>query len=257
MTFPETYIETALLDCPSLEDYPLRLRYVPGGTFLMGGTDDNLDALDNEKPAHPVQLDAFYLAEFQVTQKLWQVVMGNNPSSWHHYGNPFAPVETVSWLDITEGFLPALNERCGKTYRLPTEAEWEYAARGGPNWETESYRYAGSDNLWEVGFQERNHFPDVVGRLLPTSLGIYDMSGNVEEWCADWYSSWWYNWCLEHDIALNPQGPEYGDVRVCRGGSHQSREVHCRSLARCAHRPDYRACDLGFRLALDAGSQSR
>ena len=247
MHLPNTYTETALPNCP------FHLHLVPGGTFLMGSSNDEPDASDREKPAHPVELDPFYIAEFPVTQDLWMAVMGENPSG---FPGERRPVENVSWNDITKRFLPALNKKCGKAYRLPTEAEWEYAARGGPFWKDEGYRYAGSDDLGQVGWYAENSGNETheVGLLLPNALGLYDMSGNVWEWCADWFSDEWYAECAARGTVKNPPGPEKGDYRVSRGGGYFNDAQFCRAAYRSRNDPAHRDGGIGFRLVLSPQS---
>lgn len=171
---------------------------VKGGEFLMGD-----DEINREGSVHRVQLDDFHMSEFSVTQALWKKVMGNNPS--HHVGDNL-PVENVSWFDCQE-FVKKLNEICpipGKEFRLPTEAEWEYAARGGQR--SEGYLYSGSDNFEEVAWGSSNSGgqSQPVGQKKPNELGIYDMSGNVWEWCNDIYDANYY----DRSPIVNPQGPK-------------------------------------------------
>ena len=148
---------------------------VQGGTFTMGCTREQRPCYDHEKPAHQVQVRAFQIGKYEVTQQLWEVVMGKNPS---HFDNcPQCPVEQVSWEDV-QNFLKALNQT-GAQYRLPTEAEWEYAARGGQ--QSRGYQYAGGENLDAVGWYEENsgYKPHPVGQKQANELGLYDLSGNV------------------------------------------------------------------------------
>ena len=202
--------------------------YVKGGSFDMGSK--GKDAYRWEKPAHKVMLDSFYMGKFPITQSVWKAVMGaeNNPS---FFQGDERPVETVSWEEC-QRFLKQQNEMTGKSYRLPTEAEWEYAARGGQL--NEAYLYAGSNKLNEVGWYlensdgETNH----VGLKTPNELGLYDMSGNVWEWCQDWYSDKYYRTCFDHGLVENPTGPDKGDDRVIRGGSWLSFPHFCRSTFR-------------------------
>ena len=241
------YTETAL------PNHPFRLHLAPGGTFLMGSTDEDKDADADEKPAHPVELDPFYIAEFPVTQDLWTAVMGENPAG---FPGERRPVENVSWNDITERFLPALHKKTQKPYRLPTETEWEYAARGGPYWAAENYRYAGSDDLGQVGWYAENSGKETheVGLLLPNALGLYDMSGNVWEWCADWFSDEWYAESAARGTVKNPTGPEQGVTRVYRGGSCFDDAQACRAAYRYHSGPAYRNDYIGFRLVLSPQS---
>ncbi len=236
------YIDIALPGIP-----PYRLMHVPGGEFLMGADEADTEAQDREKPAHRVRLDDFYIGRFPVTQDLWEAVMRENPS---RFKGPRRPVETVSWNDITEQFLPRLQETTGGRYRLPTEAEWEYAARGGPFWKEEDFRYAGSEVLQQVGWYDENSGDATrdVGLLLPNALGLYDMSGNVWEWCADdWHSD--YNGAPTDGSAW-VDSPERGSRRVLRGGSWSNSAVRCRVSYRIISDPVNRNGDFGFRVVL-------
>ncbi len=256
MPEPATYsTRRAPHEIPDLPGIPpCRLLHVPGGEFLMGSADDDKQAYDNEKPAHRVRLVDFYLGEFPVTQDLWEAATGENPSN---FKGPSRPVEQVSWNDIVQKFLPALREKTGHDYRLPTEAEWEYAARGGPFWESEPFHYAGSDRLEQVGWFDGNSGYETreVGLLLPNALGLYDMSGNVWEWCADWYGgSAYYAVCRQKDVVESPAGPEKGDSRVLRGGGYFRDAQNCRAAFRNSYGPANRSVNLGFRLALSPQS---
>lgn len=220
--------------------------FVEGGAFMMGGNDE--EAFDREKPVHHVQVDSFYMAKFLVTQACWKAVMkGENPSSFQ---GDDSPVEEVSWEDA-HIFLKKLNKLTGRGYRLPSEAEWEYAARGGKY--SEEYVYAGSDKLSEVGWYGANSGNETrpVGQLLPNELGLYDLSGNVNEWCEDWYgSSQYYERCLKKGLVENPLGPETGAGRVMRGGGWFDGARFCCVSYRYSHSPDRRIPFIGFRLAL-------
>ena len=222
------------------------LAHIPGGEFRMGSEAGDKEAEADEKPAHPVRLDDFYLGEFAVTQDLWEAVMGNNPSS---FKGARRPVEKVSWDDIQNDFLPKLNQLTGQNYRLPTEAEWEYAARGGPYWQSEGYRYAGSDLLDQVGWYTENSGQETqeVGLLLPNAMGLYDMSGNVWEWCEDWYGEY------APGLQTNPKGAVEGVLRVVRGGGWDYDPRDCRAACRSYDGPASRYSFLGFRLALQGG----
>ncbi len=220
---------------------------VRGGTFRMG---DDESEFSEEKPAHPVQLQDFYISEFPVTQALWKAVMGpqNNPS--YYKGND-RPVETVSWLD-TQQFMDRLNGMIKGSvhhFRLPTEAEWEYAARGGPH--QASGIFAGGEHLKEVGWYRKTSHKETkdVGQLQPNELSIYEMSGNVWEWCQDWYAPGYYRKCLNKGVVEQPAGPVRGSERVLRGGSWDYGPVFCRVSYRNALHPEGRDGHVGFRLA--------
>ena len=223
---------------------------VEGGTFNMGaqyidssGTNYDNDAVSDEKPVHSVTLSDYYIGETEVTQELWEAVMGSNPS--HFGGNPQRPVETVSWDDCQE-FITKLNQLTGKNFRLPTEAEWEYAARGGNK--SQGYKYSGSNTIGDVAWYDDNSNSRThnVKTKSPNELGIYDMSGNVWEWCHDWYNSNYYS----NSPQTNPTGPSTGSYRVNRGGSWDDIAKFCRVSVRINYDPDGRFSNYGFRLAL-------
>ena len=219
---------------------------VEGGTFMMGATEEQgTDAFDRERPAHQVTLSDYYIGETVVTQKLWKAVMGNNPSYWK--GNDL-PVEMVSWEDAQE-FIEKLNRETGREFRLPTEAEWEYAARGGKK--SQRYKYSGSDNLDEVAWYDGNSkvnsgkMTHLVKEKKANELGLYDMSGNVWEWCQDWYGEY------SGRAQTNPQGPSSGADRVCRGGGWATYARGCRVSNRSFEKPANRDdISRGFRLVV-------
>ena len=212
---------------------------VEGGTFTMGATaEQGSDADNDEKPAHQVTLSTYYIGKYEVTQAEWQAVMGTNPS---RFKGDNLPVENVNWFDCQE-FIRKLNELTGKEFRLPTEAEWEYAARGGKR----SYgaKYAGGSDIGNVAWykENSNETTHPVGLKRANELGLYDMSGNVWEWCQDWkgdYSS---------TSQTNPQGPATGTGRVLRGGSWLNVARFCRLSFRFNYDPD--GSYYGLRLAL-------
>jgi formylglycine-generating enzyme required for sulfatase activity len=214
----------------------IEMVFVEGGTFTMG-TPDGLEA---ELP-HEVTLGSFSIGKYEVTQGQWKAVMGSNPSNVKKGDN--YPVEKISWNDAQE-FIAKLNKLTGKTYRLPTEAEWEYAARGGKNSE---FKYSGSDTVnhvaWHFDNSDRTTHP--VGEKAPNTLGIYDMSGNVVEWCSDWHK-------IKYSLTEknNPAGPETGSHRVVRGGSYSDAYINCRVAARQFVHPNYRWVNVGLRLVL-------
>ena len=216
------------------------MAYVAGGTFTMGCTAEQADECNgSEKPAHQVILNAFFIGKYEVTQAQWYEVMGNNPSYFSGCNN--CPVEKVSWNEVQD-FIRKLNQKTGKNFRLPTEAEWEFAARGGN--QSRAYKYAGSDNINEVAWYYDNagNKTHPVGQKSPNELGLYDMSGNVWEWCNDWYG----NYTSTGDN--NPSGPVRGSYRVFRGGSWNYGAIHCRSAYRINLSPDDRDNFIGFRL---------
>ena len=217
------------------------MKPVAGGTFTMGATSEQQDPDDDEKPTHTVTLSDYYIGETEVTQELWAAVMGSNPSEFT--GNMQRPVEQVSWEDC-QTFIRKLNELTGANFRLPTEAEWEFAARGGRN--SRGYQYSGSSNLGDVAWYRDNSSDTThpVKTKSPNELGIYDMSGNVWEWCQDWYGNY------SSSSQTNPTGPSTGSVRVRRGGSWDNDARFCRSAFRIRSTPSNRFNHLGLRLVL-------
>lgn len=216
------------------EEYRCKMVYVEGGTYMMGATaEQGKDAYDNEKPAHSVTVDGFYIGQTQVTQALWKVVMGRNPS--YGKGN-MKPVQDVSYYDCQE-FVGKLNALTGRTFRLPTEEEWEFAARGGNN--SQGYKYSGGNDLEAVAWYFGNGGGKVppVGRAQANELGLYDMSGNVKEWCSSL-------WCRDYN------SPRSGSKRVVRGGGWLNRARRCRVSSRNNSSPDTRLNDIGLRLVL-------
>jgi len=215
---------------------------VEGGTFTMGATQEQrYDAEKDEHPAHSVTLTDYYIGECEVTQELWKAVMGKNPS--HHKDGKLQnlPVDGISW-DLCQEFIAKLNQLTGKQFRLPTEAEWEFAARGGKK--SSGYRYSGTDDLnkvWYLWISNGSSQP--VGLLTPNELGIYDMSGNLWEWCSDWYGP--YN----KSNQTNPTGHSWGTYHVLRGGSFNYGGKGCRVSIRYCATPSHSDSDIGFRLA--------
>ena len=213
--------------------------FVKGGTFTMGATSE-YDADDDEKPTHSVILSDYYIGKYEVTQAQWVSVMGGNPS---FFKGDHLPVENISW-DAIQTFIQKLNAKTGKKYRLPTEAEWEYAARGGN--QSRGYKYSGSNDIGSVAWYTSNSSGQThpVGQKQPNELGIYDMSGNAWEWCSDWYGSY------SSSFQTNPTGPSSGSYRVLRGGSWRSLACDCRVSNRHYDNPLYRVSNFGFRLVL-------
>ena len=245
------------LDMPQTE-----MVFVQGGTFTMGCTDEQgSDCDDNEKPAHQVTLSDYYIGKYEVTQGLWKKVMGNNPSRFTNCGDD-CPVENVSWDDCQE-FISKLNQLTGKRFRLPTEAEWEYAARGGRDVarNVQQTKYAGSNALGEVAWNDENSDVNysggyeykgrklgthTVGTKKPNALGIYDMSGNVWEWCNDWYGDY------SSGGVTNPKGASTGSNRDIRGGSWADYGIDSRVSNRGYNYPSYGYYNSGIRLVFSS-----
>ena len=238
--------------------------FVQGGTFTMGCTDEQgNDCRDNEKPAHKVTLSDYYIGKYEVTQGLWKKVMGSNPSYFKNCGDD-CPVEYVSWNDCQE-FISKLNQLTGKRFRLPTEAEWEYAARGGSKASFQT-KYAGSNALGEVAwygdnsdvkysgadegvedeYEGRKLGTHIVGTKKKNALGIYDMSGNVEEWCNDWYEDY------SSGGVTNPKGASTGSYRVVRGGSWINGGDKDRVSRRADNNPSHSSYYIGIRLVFSS-----
>jgi len=216
-------VEKKLTDTAGIPE----MVFIQGGTFQMGGNDGG----DDEKPVHSVTINNFYMGKYEVTQKQWQEIMGNNPSYFKNCDN--CPVESVSWNDVQD-FIRKLNEKTGKNYRLPTEAEWEYAARGGNK--SRGFTYSGSNKVGEVGWYDGNSGSKThpVGQKQANEIGLYDMTGNVWEWCSDWYRSDYY----KSSSSSNPKGPTDSSFRVLRGGSWYSKPAR--------QRVSYRYHDVGY-----------
>jgi formylglycine-generating enzyme required for sulfatase activity len=215
---------------------------VAGGTFKMGS--DDKEAGNSEKPVHSVTLSDFYIGKYEVTQKQWRDVMGSDPPELNFKGCDNCPVESVSWDDIQE-FLKKLNSQSKTQFRLPTEAEWEFAARGGNA--SRGFKYSGSENLYEVAWYGDNskNKTQPVGTKKANELGIFDMSGNVWEWCSDWYDENYY----KNSPAQNPKGAASSLSRVLRGGSWVTDGQFCRSSIRFNDgAPESRFSYYGFRL---------
>ena len=215
--------------------------YVSGGTFTMGATSEQgSDANYDEKPTHRVTLSSYYVGKYEVTQAEWKAVMGSNPS---YFKGDNLPVENVSWNDCQK-FIRKLNSLTGKKFRLPTEAEWEFAARGGNN--SRGYKYSGSNNIGSVAWYEDNsgNRTHPVGQKSPNELGLYDMAGNVLEWCKDWYDDY------SSSSQTNPTGPASVSCHISRGGGWDLSASDCRVSNRDIYAAGFSLTDIGLRLAL-------
>jgi formylglycine-generating enzyme required for sulfatase activity/predicted Ser/Thr protein kinase len=231
---------------------------IPAGEFMMGAVPQDSEAKDNEKPQHKVRITKpFYMGKYPVTQEEWEMVIGNNPS-WFKQAGKKAPVDTVSWNDCQE-FIKKLGKKEGKTYRLPTEAEWEYGARGGGSTSlvgepgrttpTGSYVYTHGDDAGKFGdyawyTDNSGNTTHPVGQKKPNSIGLYDMMGNVWEWCEDWYGKDYY----KNSLSVDPKGAKKGGGRSLRGGSWDINDRRCRLSYRINLNPDNRNDYDGFRL---------
>ncbi len=251
----QDYMETAF-------GLNLEMVYVKGGTFEMGATaEQGEDGCDDEKPVRTIKLEGYHIGKYGVTQAQWRAVMGTTLEEQRDKANPEGslygegddyPMYYVSWEEA-QAFCKKLSEKTGKKYVLPTEAQWEYAARGGSK--SQHYKYAGSDDIEEVAWYEENSYalgkehPDygthAVGTKKANELGIYDMSGNLYEFCSDWYAS-----SYDENDTDNPQGPADGAFRVARGGSWADDAENCRVSFRNLDDSDDRGPDLGFRVAV-------
>ena len=229
------------LTIPVKNGISIEMVKVEAGSFNMGATPEMINPDTDEKPVHRVTLtNDYYIGKYEVTQALWQAVMGSNPS---HFKGDDLPVEQVSWNDCQD-FISKLNAMTGKRFRLPSEAEWEYAARGGKK--SRGYQYSGSNTLGDVAWYEGNSGSKThaVGTKQPNELGIYDMTGNVWEWCQDWYGSY------SSSPQTNPTGAVRGSFRVGRGGSWYHSARNCRSSYHDFDTPVSRGNYLGLRLIL-------
>ena len=223
-----------------------KMVYVEGGTFIMGGDETDIDTYPNESPRHEVTLSGYYIGETQVTQALWRAVMGENPSTFKR--DPNYPVTDVSWVDC-RNFIRQLNKLVKLTdmkFHLPTEAQWEFAARGGIY--TKGYKYAGSKDIFDVAWFNDNSKGQIhpVAEMEPNELHLFDMSGNVEEWCQDYFGLYNNDAISESD----PTGPENGDSRIIRGGHFGNVANRCRVTSREYTYPKKASGYVGLRLAL-------
>jgi formylglycine-generating enzyme required for sulfatase activity len=222
----------------------MKLVLIPAGEFLMGSPDSDTMAFDDEKPQHRVRITKpFYMGVYPVTQAEYERVMGKNPS--HFQGDPNRPVESVSWDDAQEFCrkLSALSGEAGATYRLPTEAQWEYACRAGS-----TTRWCFGDDEKQLGdfawfAKNSGNQTHPAGQKKPNAWGLYDMHGNVWEWCEDWFDSD----CYKKSATDDPMGPLGGSIRVFRGGSWYYEARYCRSAYRGINEPGRRRRNLGFR----------
>ena len=226
-------------------DFENNMKKIPSGTFTMGCKEGrDKDCGGDEKPAHSVSVSSFYMNKYEVTQEVWRAVMGSDPPELKFKGCDKCPVERVSWNDSQE-FLKKLNKMTGRKYRLPTEAEWEYAARGG-----QDYQYAGSNTLKDVAWYSDNSGKKThpVGQLSPNGYGLYDMSGNVYEWCEDYYHKT-YDGAPTNGSAWNTGGDK--KHRVLRGGSWYGNyfNSNCRTAYRYRNNPTDRNDGNGLRCA--------
>ncbi|MCB0634138.1 MAG: formylglycine-generating enzyme family protein [Lewinella sp.] len=230
------------MDLPDLD-----LVFVEGGTFVMG---DDSSENDFEKPEHSVKVPSFYIGKYAVTQRLWKALVGTNNANFH---GEKKPMEEVSWEDA-QNFIVKLNRETGKSFRLPTEAEWEYAARGGQY--SQKYLYAGSDKLKQVGWYFENSGGETheVGLLMGNELGIHDMSGNIYEWCEDYFHDSYQN--APNDGSAWIDQPEQIPRHTLRGGGYFEDAVKCRSIHRIALWPARRNVFTGFRLVLSMQTES-
>jgi sulfatase modifying factor 1 len=235
-------------------DLNIQMIFVKGASFFMGSDDPHYrgEEFDNERPVHRVSLGSYYIGKYEVTNGMWRRIMGTYPPAYNgiDYGNKNCdncPVVKISFDDALD-FIRRLNEKYpGKHYRLPTETEWEYAARGGKY--GHDYMYSGSNKLNEVAwYGHKNGTTHPGGEKEANELSIYDMAGNVQEWCTDWYGEDYYTKTIDE---IDPKGPKTGTQRVLRGGSFFTDDATCRSTYRSRMAPDTKQWDIGFRLAED------
>lgn len=240
----------AVVDLP--DGARLEMVWVEGGSFTMGsnGADDVSHSYESSRPEHRVTLSGYFIATYEVTQAVWKAVMGDNPSKFS--GNDSLPVEQVSWADA-QRFVTLLSQQTGRRFRLPTEAEWEYAARGGRH--SRGHAYAGCARAqlehyaWFCVNSHGRTYP--VGRRQPNELGLYDMSGNVAEWCADWMDAY------GPEDQTDPRGPQQGDSRIVRGGHYYSTSPTCAVFDRSWYVPSGKTEFYGLRVVMDPDEEEK
>jgi formylglycine-generating enzyme required for sulfatase activity len=217
---------------------------IQGGSFTMGCVNpQDSECYYWEKPRHTVSVSSYYLGKYPVTVKEWKAVMGTTPNSSKNCSE--CPMENITWYEAME-FISKLNQLTGKYYRLPTEAEWEYAAKGGNM--SHGYKFPGSNDPKHVAWYDSisGGVSHPVGQKQPNELGLYDMGGNVWQWCSDWFDDKYYS----NSPSNNPQGPSAGNnYRCVRGGSWWGPVIDCRSCNRDRYPPDAKDDDVGFRIA--------
>lgn len=244
--------ETSANKSITVGSHTFNMIFVSAGSYVMGASEEQADPYEDELPAHEVKITKdFYILETEVTQGLWRTVMGNSPTasgpawtSGYGLGSTY-PAYYVNYSDV-QSFITTLNKFTGLTFRLPTEAEWEFAARGGNR--SQGYQYSGSNAIGDVAWYSLNSDTTThkVKTMSPNELGLYDMSGNVWEWCSDWYDENYY----EYSPSKNPTGPATGTYRVFRGGVWFSASRFCRNAFRSAGYPKDRSPYVGFRIAM-------
>lgn len=239
----EKYDETMKnIQIPVKNGITIDMVRVKSGRLVMGATREMGSRFNSEIPRHEVAItENFYIGKYEVTQALWKAVMGTNPS---FFKGDNLPVENVSWNEC-KAFITKLNRLTGKRFRLPTEAEWEYAAYGGP--ENQGYMFSGGNDQTKVACYAGNSNGKTkpVGSKQPNELGIYDMSGNVAEWCQDWFGKY------TSGLKTNPKGPSSGTLKIYRGGSYKSDAWYVNCIYRSKANTNTKQNSIGFRLALN------
>lgn len=232
----------SIIKIVKIKDVMFKMILVKGDTYVMGASLLQGGENKDEQVTHNVTLGDFYICTTQVTQELWNAIIGNNPSK---IKDKNLPVTNVSWNDCQD-FIKRLNDITGMKFRLPSETEWEFAAKGGQKGKLNGYKYSGSNIITNIMWYSKNsgNRPHTVSSKQSNELGLFDMSGNVWEWCSDWYAPY----DIRH--SFSPKGPTYGTEKVCRGGSFMSEAKECRVSIREKDLPCEKSEDIGFRLVL-------
>ncbi len=243
LTQPENFIPK--LGLAEADAARTTMVFVPGATFHMGSKLKDDEAFQDEKPNHEVAISSFFIGQYSVTQALWKAVLSDNNPAF--FKGDTRPVEQVSWDRIQQEFLPALLLKTGITFHLPTEAEWEYAARGGPHWQ-DGFPFSGSNKLKEVGWFDDNSHGETkpVGLKSSNQLGLYDMSGNIWEWVEDEWHDHYRKAPRDGSAWINKN---QGVDRVLRGGGYWGEPRRCRSTYRISYPSASIYRFIGFRLA--------